>query len=303
MFDSNSPKIFGFCETKLTPDIENVYELPGYSSVFNSKNTRSGGLALYLRSEISFQIIEEFNFLLDFIESICIKIKIDGQDIVLCLLYRRPGSDVNLFLDHYSSIIDKFKNHKCIIFGDINLDLLKYDSCSNVQNFVNMNFEKHFFPAINKPTHVTNHSATVIDHIWYNSINDNKLNNRIALSDISDHFGIFLGIFDNDEPEEPVKEFSFRDYEKLDDGSFYNAIQHKLETISFDIISDVDNALQQLVDIITNAIDGRPRTKFMDSLAKSVGGANTPAGLLRKTADRAEWRLMVANVLGDTALR
>ena len=48
---------------------------------------------------------------------------------------------------------------------------------------------------------------------------------------------------------------------------------------------------------------GRPRTKFLDSLVKSVGGANTPAGLLRKTADRAEWRLMVANVLGDTAPR
>ena len=253
--DSHSPKILGFCETKLSPEIENIYNIPGYSSIFNSKSTRSGGLALYLKSEISFEVIDEFNFLLDFIESICIKIKIDGQDIVLCLLYRRPSSDLNQFLIHYSSIIDKFKNDKCIIFGDLNLDLLKYDSCSNVQNFVNINFEKHFFPAINKPTRVTNHSATVIDHIWFNSIDDNELNNRIVLSDISDHFGIFLGIFDNVESEEPLKEFSYRDYKKLEDGSFYNAIQNKLEIISFDSIHDVDSALQKLVDMISNVID------------------------------------------------
>ena len=48
---------------------------------------------------------------------------------------------------------------------------------------------------------------------------------------------------------------------------------------------------------------GRPRTKFLDSLAKCVGGTNTPAGLLRMTADRVEWRLVVANVLRDTAAR
>ena len=48
---------------------------------------------------------------------------------------------------------------------------------------------------------------------------------------------------------------------------------------------------------------GRPRTKFLDSLTKSVGGSYTPFGILRKTADRSEWRLMMTNVLDDTAPR
>ena len=46
---------------------------------------------------------------------------------------------------------------------------------------------------------------------------------------------------------------------------------------------------------------GRPGTKFLDSLAKSVEGGYTPAKKLRKTADRSKWLLMVANVLGDRA--
>ena len=43
--------------------------------------------------------------------------------------------------------------------------------------------------------------------------------------------------------------------------------------------------------------------KFVDSLAKDVGGEMFPAELVQMTFERACWRSMVANVLEDTALR
>ena len=48
---------------------------------------------------------------------------------------------------------------------------------------------------------------------------------------------------------------------------------------------------------------GRPRIKLVDTLAKAVGGGITSAQLLQMTDRRSDWRSMVANVLGDTALR
>ena len=67
---------------------------------------------------------------------------------------------------------------------------------------------------------------------------------------------------------------------------------------------------QQLMKTLclTGKVDGRRGTeklwiKFKDSTDKFIEGGNSSARLLKKTAERLEWRLMVANVLGDTALR
>ena len=48
---------------------------------------------------------------------------------------------------------------------------------------------------------------------------------------------------------------------------------------------------------------GRPRQKFMDSLAKAVGGGHTPAEMLKMTLERDDWRCMIDNVPWDTSLR
>ena len=45
--DSNlRPTIFSFCETKLSSEIEVLYSIPNYKLIFNSRNTRGGGLLL-----------------------------------------------------------------------------------------------------------------------------------------------------------------------------------------------------------------------------------------------------------------
>ena len=96
---SNSPKIIALCETKLTPDVEDIYALPGYRAFFNSKNSRSGGLALYLKPELFARatLVSDFCFLLEHIESICVKVNVGCELIYICLIYRRPGSDFAAF--------------------------------------------------------------------------------------------------------------------------------------------------------------------------------------------------------------
>ena len=48
-----------------------------------------------------------------------------------------------------------------------------------------------FFPLINKPTGVSKHSATLIDNIFCNGINNKDITNGIFYTAISDHFPIF----------------------------------------------------------------------------------------------------------------
>ena len=50
---SNSLKhcdVYGFCETRLTNNIEYLYNLPDYTKVTNSISRLSGGLALYINN-------------------------------------------------------------------------------------------------------------------------------------------------------------------------------------------------------------------------------------------------------------
>ena len=60
-----------------------------------------------------------------------------------------------------------------------------------VKSYCNTAFSHNFIPTINKPTRVTNHNATIIDHILTNTFN-RKIDSRILEVDISDHFPIFF---------------------------------------------------------------------------------------------------------------
>ena len=53
--------------------------------------------------------------------------------------------------------------------GDFNFDLLKYGNHQDTTNFVNMP-SLFFHPQILQPTRITDHSATLIDNIFLNSI-------------------------------------------------------------------------------------------------------------------------------------
>ena len=76
--------------------------------------------------------------------------------------------------------------------GDCNIDILNYDSHSATAEFVDMLYSHAFLPLINRPTRITQNSATIIDNIFTNNIGESECgHNGILVTDISDHFPIF----------------------------------------------------------------------------------------------------------------
>ena len=76
--------------------------------------------------------------------------------------------------------------------GDFNINLLNYDSHSETNDFINLMIS-HFLPHILHPTRITDHSATIIDNIFSNSLECDNISGNL-LSQISDHFPQFLVI-------------------------------------------------------------------------------------------------------------
>ena len=73
------------------------------------------------------------------------------------------------------------------LVGDLNLNLIEYQSNVKVRNFVNLIFQHSVVPIVNKPTRVTKNNATLIDYIITNSFTKQENLTGISETDISDH--------------------------------------------------------------------------------------------------------------------
>ena len=76
------------------------------------------------------------------------------------------------------------------LLGNFNIDLLKYGSDSRAQEFLDNLLSNGFYPRIDKPTRLTETTATLIDNIFVN-VHCDKIISGPWLTDISDHLPIY----------------------------------------------------------------------------------------------------------------
>jgi len=79
---------------------------------------------------------------------------------------------------------------QCVIMGDMNIDLLKFESQNKTERYLDNIFSNGFIPIIVKPTRICSSTATLIDHIYTNNISTVG-QSGIIITDVADHFGIF----------------------------------------------------------------------------------------------------------------
>ena len=84
-----------------------------------------------------------------------------------------------------------------------------------------MLFSNNFLPIITKPTRLTYHTATLIDHIYTNSFNQQVIRG-IATIDISDHLPIFCVTDTSIKIQKQTR--SFRDYSSFNEELYKNDI-------------------------------------------------------------------------------
>ena len=85
----------------------------------------------------------------------------------------------------------KNKKHKNgVIMGDMNVDLLKFESHNKTNDYLDNIFTRGFVPMITKPTRVTMSSASLIDHIYTNNL-EYYCTSGIVITDLADQFRYF----------------------------------------------------------------------------------------------------------------
>ena len=119
--------VLAFFETRLSEDIENLYKLENYVMFSNSRNTRGGGVSIYIRSIFSSQVVKQFSIMEPYMETIFVKFTYREIKYLFGIVYRPPSSSTRDFLDNYSNMLEdignQFGDYQVCIGGDYNLDL------------------------------------------------------------------------------------------------------------------------------------------------------------------------------------
>ena len=91
------------------------------------------------------------------------------------------------------NLIEKlcFENKNVILKGDFNIDILKYDTNKDSEEFLNKMYTNFLLPYITSPSRVTPRSQTLIDNLFSNIIEEG-LNSGNLTTTISDHFVQFV---------------------------------------------------------------------------------------------------------------
>ena len=72
----------------------------------------------------------------------------------------------------------------------MNINFLKFNEHTQTEEFLDMLYANNILPIITKPTRLTDHTATLIDHIYTNCLHNFTVG--ILTVDITDHLPIFF---------------------------------------------------------------------------------------------------------------
>ena len=184
--------VIALCETKLTQEIIQLFEIENYVMFNRFGNRNSGGLSMYINKKFNNCFIrEDLSLMSESVELLFVEIPSNYRNIIVGVVYRRPGKNFQDFFNHMNNIIEviKTENKICYISGDFNLNLLNMNQSNEISDFVNLLTSTNFLCTITRPTRVTSNSATLIDHLWSNNY-ENLIANGSIYSHITDHFPV-----------------------------------------------------------------------------------------------------------------
>ena len=163
--------LIALTETKLAVANDSLsnLNLHGYRFLSQPSLSNAGGVGFYVRDNYNFSVRSDLSITESGFEALWMEVENNTQSNSLCgVIYRHPHGNIDSFMEYLNSSIEKThrENKVCILMGDFNLDLLKFESHKDTDNFLNAMLTTNFQPQIIQPTRITEHSATLIDNIF-----------------------------------------------------------------------------------------------------------------------------------------
>ena len=178
---------------------QDLCNMPKYNCINHfRKQCRGGGVSFYIRNDLKYMSRSDLEYFDGEMESLFIEIDKNvfnlSLDVVVAVIYRMPNTFMEIFNDRMSDIMNIVQRERksCYFLGDLNIDLLRYESHQSTAAFLDTLYSYNVFPLITKPTRVTRESVTLTDHVLTNNFDINSKHVQgILCTSISDHYAVF----------------------------------------------------------------------------------------------------------------
>ena len=218
--------------SSLHPDIS------GYNFVHNPRKDRTGGgVVLYLADNFDFKCRPDLVFsCTECAESLFVEInRPKEKNIIVGVVYRPPNQKLQNFMNSLDLLLASIskENKICYLVCDWNLDLIKHHCHESTGEFLEIMYSRMFFPLITCPTRLTSNTATLIDNIFTNNLNNFSVSG-LMFCDISDHLPNFTLLLGQNKILNETSWLSFRDKSANNFATFTN----RLANVNWDELSE-----------------------------------------------------------------
>lgn len=273
-WDAFQNLLFNLCGESQSFDIIGITELfsmtkgecalPGYHPLHfitrNDTTNSKGGVGIFVNNSYQYKHRPDLSLFIPHIfESLFIELSFDKKCIIIGNIYRPntyPLADLDIFMHNMNELQSTLatENKEVFMMGDFNIDMLKFRDHSKTSAYIEDIFSQGFLPLITKPTRVTDHSATLIDHIYTNKTNLHATSG-IIITDISDHFGIFSTIkYDYEKKMSRPTHKMIRSFSENNINNFNNILSQS-DFASVTNQNNVNLAYNSFIDIYKAAYD------------------------------------------------
>lgn len=245
--------ILGVTETWLSERISgNSIEIDGYNFFRNDRETRGGGVGIYIKNNIVSRKIDIENS--ESIEQLWLVIKVNNIEIGLGVFYRPPKSNLVDALQHIETALATIipMSDEIFILGDMNVNLLNYNNATISINDFLTSFSLKQLTA--EPTRIVNNQNSLIDYII--TSNDRLIVGKVLHHDMheeTDHQLTFCTL-NCIAPREAPKIIKYRNFKYFDSEMFHADL---INTHWYDVLEEpnVENKVMLLTDKVRQLFD------------------------------------------------
>ena len=141
-----------------------------------------------------------------------------------------------------------------LVCGDFNINLMHYSKVKCVTDYVDMLHSLSCKLLVDKPTRITKHSTTLIDHIYTNDVKS-RIVSGIIIDDLSDHLPIFV-ISEKASPQKVDSKRKVRKINGINAEHFIADVQSRLNSkLNFDQLTSVNLQLELLYETFHTVLE------------------------------------------------
>ncbi|XP_065662546.1 uncharacterized protein LOC136085185 [Hydra vulgaris] len=184
-------------------------------------------------------------------------------------------------ITYIQTLLDKssLENKNIVLLGDFNINLLKYDSCNDVSNFLDLMCSFSLFPLITQPTRITPKSKTLIDNIFVNFHTPNTKSGNLTVC-LADHLVQFIS-FPSKNLKQSHSKLYRRCFKNFDKKSFLKDLK-ETDWLSINHLNYcVNNSTSKFLDALKRLLDSHAPFKMSTKKAnKSLSKPRITNGII-----------------------